>query len=278
MVTRGMRIAAIDVGSNSIHMVVAQVESDGRFRVLDRAKEAVRLGHRTLNSGRLSSEAMDAGLRTLAAFRTLAERQGVTRFKAVATSAVREAANGGDFIQRVRDEVGLRVRVIPGREEARLIYLGVRQAIDLRGEAALIVDVGGGSVELILTEDAEAVALHSVKIGVARLSEKFLPSDPPKTKEINELQAYLTAQLDPILGRLAQREVRRVVGTSGTILNLIAIAAYQRGDTPDGRLHHLAVTPEEIRRVRGDRMGELVRDDILGDIAVGELQTTERIP
>ena len=245
-----MRIAAIDVGSNSIHMVVAQVESDGRFHVLDRAKEAVRLGHRTLNSGRLSNEAMDAGVHTLAAFRMLAERQEVTRFKAVATSAVREAANGGDFIQRVRDEVGLRLTVIPGREEARLIYLGVRHAIDLRGEATLIVDVGGGSVELILTEDAHAVALHSLKLGVARLSEKFLASDPPKAKELNDLQAHLTAQLEPTLDRLAQRDVRRVVGTSGTMLNLIAIAAHQRGETVDGRLHHLAVTPEEIARVR----------------------------
>jgi exopolyphosphatase/guanosine-5'-triphosphate,3'-diphosphate pyrophosphatase len=250
VVRRGMRIAAIDVGSNSIHMVVAQVESDGRFRVLDRAKESVRLGHRTLNSGRLSSEAMDLGVRTLTAFRTLAERQEVTRFKAVATSAVREAANGGDFIQRVRDEVGLRLTVIPGREEARLIYLGVRHAVDLRGEATLILDIGGGSVELILTEDANAVALDSVKLGVARLSEKFLANDPPKAKDLNELQGHLAEQLDPILRRCAQRDVRRVVGTSGTMLNLIAIAVHQRGEIADGRLHHLAVTPEEIARVR----------------------------
>jgi exopolyphosphatase/guanosine-5'-triphosphate,3'-diphosphate pyrophosphatase len=246
----GMRVAAIDVGSNSIHMVVAQLEADGRFRVLDRAKEMVRLGHRTLSSGRLSGEAMDAGIRALAAFRTLAERQSVTRFKAVATSAVREAANGGDFIQRVRDEVGLRLTVIPGREEARLIYLGVRHAIDLRGEAALIVDVGGGSVELILSEDANAVALHSLKIGVARLSEKFLASDPPRAKELNDLQAYLAAQLDPILERFGPRGVRRVVATSGTMLNLIGIIAHQRGETPDGRLHHFAVTPEEVSRLR----------------------------
>jgi exopolyphosphatase/guanosine-5'-triphosphate,3'-diphosphate pyrophosphatase len=245
-----MRIAAIDVGSNSIHMVVAQVESDGRFRVLDRAKEAVRLGHRTLTNGRLSRETMDAGVRTLTAFRTLAERQDVTRFKAVATSAVREASNGGDFIQRVRDEVGLRLKVIPGREEARLIYLGVRQAVDLRGEATLIVDVGGGSVELILSEDANAEELHSLKVGVARLSEKFLSSDPPKAKELNDLQAYVAAQLDPILRGFAARDVRRVVVTSGTMLNLIAIAAYQRGEAPDGHLHHFAVTPEEISRVR----------------------------
>ncbi|MFI5397452.1 MAG: hypothetical protein ACHQ9S_18085 [Candidatus Binatia bacterium] len=114
-----MRIAAIDVGSNSIHMVIAQVESDGRFHVLDRAKEMVRLGHRTLANEGLPADAMNAAVRTLAGFRILAERQGVARFTAVATSAVREAGNGGDFIQRVKDEVGLRVKVIPGREEAR---------------------------------------------------------------------------------------------------------------------------------------------------------------
>ena len=175
-----MRIAAVDVGSNSIHMVVAQVEADGRFRVLDRAKDMVRLGRRTLNKGKLSSEAIDAGVRTLAAFRTLAERQGVSRITAVATSAVREAANGGDFIERVEADVGLRVKVIPGREEARLIYLGVRHAIDLTDKPTLIVDIGGGSVEFILTDKGQAVGLESHKIGVARLSERFLTSDPPE--------------------------------------------------------------------------------------------------
>jgi exopolyphosphatase/guanosine-5'-triphosphate,3'-diphosphate pyrophosphatase len=245
-----MRVAAIDVGSNSIHMVVAQVESDGRFRVLDRAKEMVRLGHRTLTNGRLSADAMNAGLRTLSAFRTLAERQGVVRFKAVATSAVREARNGGDFIQRVKDEVGLRLTVIPGREEARLIFLGVRHAIDLREQSALIVDVGGGSVELILTEDDKPAALHSLKIGVARLTEKFLQDDPPSHKELDALAAYLSAQLDPILKPVAERDVRRVIGTSGTMLNLIAVAGHLRGEPPDGHLNHFVVTPEEIGRVR----------------------------
>jgi len=250
VVTRGMRIAAIDVGSNSIHMVVALVESDGRFRVLDRAKDMVRLGHRTLTNGRLSAEAMHNGIRTLSAFRTLAERQGVVRFKAVATSAVREASNGGDFIQRVRDEVGLRLKVIPGREEARLIYLGVRHAIDLRGEATLIVDAGGGSVEFILSEDDKPVTLDSVKIGVARLSEKFLADDPPSARDLSNLEAYFSEQLDPILSRVAKRDVRRVIGTSGTMLNLISIAGYLRGDPPDGHLNNFVVTAEEITRVR----------------------------
>jgi exopolyphosphatase/guanosine-5'-triphosphate,3'-diphosphate pyrophosphatase len=246
-----MRIAAVDVGSNSIHMVVAQVEADGRFRVLDRAKDMVRLGRKTLSKGRLSSEAIDAGVRTLSAFRTLAERQGVSRITAVATSAVREAANGGDFIERVEEDVGLRVKVIPGREEARLIFLGVRHAIDLSGKPTLIVDIGGGSVEFILVENGEPVTLESHKIGVARLSEQFLAHDPPTQSEIAALEAHLGDLLDPMLREFRKHRVRRVVGTSGTMLNLIGIAGHvQDGEAPELHLNNFAVGAEEISKVR----------------------------
>lgn len=245
-----MRIAAIDVGSNSIHMVVAQVESDGRFHVLDRAKERVRLGHRSLNAGKLSAEAMEAGIRTLAAFHTLADRHGSVRIKAVATSAVREAANGGEFIQRVRDEIGVRVRVIPGREEARLIYVGVAHAIDLTEGAALIVDAGGGSVELILAVDGRPVQLHSLKLGVTRLSEKFINSDPPSNKELDALDQHVADILDPVLARMSTYEIDKVVGTSGTMLNLVTMAGHRRGTPPDAYLNNFSVTPDEIARVR----------------------------
>src|SRR5262249_30149950 len=117
-------------------------------------------------------------------------------------------------------------------------------------DATLIVDVGGGSVELILTEDAQAVKLHSLKIGVARLSEQFVTSDPLKAKDLTALQDHLTEQLDPVLTRFAARDVRRVVGTSGTMLNLVSIAGYQRGEPPEGHLHHVVATPEEIARIR----------------------------
>jgi len=245
-----MRIAAIDVGSNSIHMVIAQVEADGRFRVLDRAKEMVRLGHQTLSRGRLSARAMNTGVATLAAFRTLAERQGVNRTKAVATSAVREAANGGDFIARVENEVGLRLRVIPGREEARLIYLGVRHAIDLRDGTSVIVDIGGGSVELVLVEDGKPAALESFKLGVARLTEQYLKGDPPSAASLARLNAHFDEELHPVLQRFARHPVRRVVGTSGTMLNLISIAGHLRGEPPDGHLNGFPVSSGELRRVR----------------------------
>jgi exopolyphosphatase / guanosine-5'-triphosphate,3'-diphosphate pyrophosphatase len=245
-----MRIAAIDVGSNSIHMVVAEVEKDGRFQVLDRAKEMVRLGHGALNSGRLSATSIAAGIRTLAAFRRLAERQGAQRFKAVATSAVREAVNGGDFIERAEREVGLRVKVIPGREEARLIYLGVRQAVDLRGAATLIADAGGGSLELVLAEDERPVALHSLKLGVARLSERFVGAEAPGGQGMARLERYLAAQLEPVLAPMATRGVRRLVGTAGTLLNLIGMAAYQRGESPDGQLNRCVATAEDVAGLR----------------------------
>lgn len=245
-----MRIAAIDVGSNSIHMVVAQVEADGRFHVLDRAKERVRLGRGSLNSGALSPEAIDAGMRTLATFKTLAERHGAARIKAVATSAVREAANGGEFIRRVRDEVGVRVKVIPGREEARLVYLGVAHAIDLAAEPTLIVDAGGGSVELILVVDGRAVQLHSTKLGVTRLSEKFIKSDPPSAKDLAALQARVVSVLEPTLERMRNYKVRRIVGTSGTLLNLVTIAGHRRGAPPEAHLNNYTVGADEIARVR----------------------------
>lgn len=245
-----MRVAAVDVGSNSIHMVVAQVESDGRFRVLDRAKDMVRLGRHTLSKGQLSRDAIDSGVRTLAAFRTLAERQGVTRVKAVATSAVREASNGGDFLERVENEVGWRLKVIHGREEARLIYLGVRHAIDLSGKPTLIVDIGGGSVELVLIRKGEPAVMDSVKLGVARLSERFLSSDPPTAAELAALDEHLDRELTPFLARIASERVRRVIGTSGTLLNLISIAGHLRGDPPNGHLNNFVISAAEVSKVR----------------------------
>lgn len=259
---QGMRIAAVDVGSNSIHMVVAQVDADGRFRVLDRAKDMVRLGRKTLSKGKLSPEAIEAGVRTLGAFRTLAERHGASRITAVATSAVREAANGGVFIERVENEVGMRVKVIPGREEARLIFLGVRHAIDLSEKPTLIVDIGGGSVEFILVVKGEARALESHKIGVARLSERFLTSDPPTGEELEALEVHLADQLDPMLGEFRRHRVRRVVGTSGTMLTLINIAGHLRGEPPELQLNNVAVDATDLARVRR-LLGRATREERL---------------
>lgn len=245
-----MRVAAIDVGSNSIHMIVAEVLGDGQFHVVDRAKVMVRLGRRSLTTGRLPKSAIDQGVRTLAAFRTLAERLGATKIRAVATSAVREAVNGGDFVQRVHDEVRLRLKVVPGREEARLVYLGVAHSVDLRGEPTLIADVGGGSVELILTRDGEPVSIRSLKIGVARLTESFVISDPPTVAEIRALEAHVDDSIRDVATEARTQGVRRVIATSGTLLNLVAMASHAIGNASEERLHGLAVPAGSIADVR----------------------------
>jgi exopolyphosphatase/guanosine-5'-triphosphate,3'-diphosphate pyrophosphatase len=243
-----MRIAAIDLGTNSLHMLIAEVEADGRFSVLDRAKVMVRLGRGKLK--RLPRSAMEATLASLSTFKTLAERQGVTRFAAVATSAVREAGNGGEFLQRIHDVVGLRVKVIPGREEARLIHLGVAHALDLRGEPTLIVDVGGGSVEAILVEHGKAVMLESLKLGVARLSHAYLRSDPPRPGDLRKMEAHIAEALAPVLRRCRNRGVRRVVATSGTLLNAIEVVARAGGEVLRGRLNGARVAAEEVLALR----------------------------
>jgi exopolyphosphatase/guanosine-5'-triphosphate,3'-diphosphate pyrophosphatase len=257
-----MRIAAIDVGSNSIHMIVAEARPDGHFIVLDRAKEMVRLGEKSLTTGRLRKSAMDRGIRTLKTFKSIADRHGVTRFRAVATSAVREAGNGGEFIQRIFDEIGLRVRVINGREEARLIHLGVAQVEDLDGPPTLLLDIGGGSVEIVIAEKARAPDLHSLKIGVARITEEFLSGDPPRPKNIARLEEFLRTALEPALATAAKRRVKRVIGTSGTALTLISMAAHRLGVHPGSQIHGLQVPAEAIARLRralagADREGRL---------------------
>jgi len=257
-----MRIAAIDVGSNSIHMIVAEARPDGHFIVLDRAKDMVRLGRRSLTTGRLTRAAMDRGIGTLARFKSIAERHGVTRIRAVATSAVREAGNGGEFIQRIFDEIGLRVSVIPGREEARLIHLGVAQVEDLDGPPSLILDIGGGSVEIVHVEDGRAAELHSLKLGVARITEVFLKTDPPRSRDVLRMEEYLREELEPALATAARRRVRRVIGTSGTLLTLVSMAAHRLGVHPGAQIHGLEVPADAVSRLRrglsrADREGRL---------------------
>ncbi|MEC4672678.1 MAG: exopolyphosphatase, partial [Nitrospirota bacterium] len=143
------KVAVIDIGTNSIHMVLAEIEPDGTYKILDRFKDMTRLGDGTFEEERLSDESISRGLEVLRNLTTLAKNKGYDRIVMGATSAIREAKNGGDFIEQVNKETGVRIRVITGNEEARLIYLGVRQRMDLSEKPSLIVDVGGGSVELI---------------------------------------------------------------------------------------------------------------------------------
>lgn len=218
-----LRLAAVDVGSNSIHLVIAQADADGGVTTLWRLKEMLGLGRMSFPSHRLSHEAMDRAVVTLRRFCEEAQRRQCEHIVAVATSAVREAENGGDFIERVRRELGLHIRVVGARDEARLIYLGVRHAMELSGGPHLLIDIGGGSVEFIVADAHHPLLLESRKLGAARMTAKFIRSDPVDATELKALLAHYESELSALVDAIRKLRPAYVIGTSGTLENLTAM-------------------------------------------------------
>ena len=168
-----MRLAAIDIGTNSVHMIVVRVRPDSSFEIIDREKEMVRLGAGGLDGRKLTDTAMDAALQALSKFRRLAESHQVDEILAAATSATREAENGVQFLAAIQQRTGIRPRVISGTEEARLIHLAAVYGVDIKRGKAAVIDIGGGSVEITLGGERPQHA-KSFKIGVIRLTEWFV--------------------------------------------------------------------------------------------------------
>src|SRR5262249_42767008 len=220
-----MRVAAIDIGTNSIHMIVVEIRPDLSFEIVDREKAMVRLGAGGLDGRALTPEAMHAGLQVLSKFRRLAESHGVDEVIAVATSATREAENGGDFLSAVIDQTGMRPRVIPGNEEARLIHCGAVYGVGLPGETAVVVDIGGGSVEVTHGSGAAVDFGRSFKLGVIRLTERFVKSDPLEPRDERRMERHIEEEVGKYLAQIRRAGFERVIGTSGTILSLGAVAA-----------------------------------------------------
>src|SRR5437762_5763662 len=212
-----MKIAAIDLGSNSVHLVLVETLRGGAFRVVGRDKEMVRLGARTLRRGKLSESAMLRGLDVLRKYKRLAESAGAEKIIAVATSAVREAANGEDFIERVGRELRIWPRAISGDEEARLIYLAALHSVHLEGRRALVIDIGGGSVELAVGGGQGMEFGVCEKLGTLRTTEEFVKSDPLSDKDEARLVKHVQKTLAPHRTRLRSAGFEYTVGTSGTI-------------------------------------------------------------
>lgn len=218
------RVAAIDIGSNSIHLIIAEVRPGERLRIIEREKDTVRLAAGLDETHHLTDEKIQAAIATLRRFADLAQAHDVMALLVVATSAIREAWNREVFLQRVEQEVGLKVEILPGVEEARLIALAVTEVTDFQGERGLIVDVGGGSTEFILTDGQTITYLASVKLGAVRLQERFLSrQDPPSRAEVEALTTYIRSGLARTVREIQEAGgFQRVIGTSGTILALAA--------------------------------------------------------
>src|SRR3954453_16086181 len=214
-----MRIAAIDIGTNSIHMIVVRVRPDLSFEVIDREKEMVRLGAGGLDGRSLTDAAMTSAMQTLAKFPRLADSHKVDETVAAATSAIREADNGGDFIAEVAKRTGIKIRVISGTEEARLIHMAAVYGVSIGSPPAVVIDLGGGSIEVTLGSASHLTYARSFKLGVIRLTERFVRTDPLAGRDERRLVKHINKEIGAHLDTIAQRRFDRVIGTSGTILS-----------------------------------------------------------
>ncbi len=244
-----MRIAAIDIGTNSIHMIVARVRPDLSFEIIDREKDMVRLGAGGLDGRSLTPTAVSAALQTLTKFRRLADSHKVDEIVAAATSATREADNGGDFIAEVARLTGIRIRVISGTEEARLIHLAAGYGVDIGKSTGVVIDIGGGSVEVTLGPATHLTLGQSFKVGVIRLTERFVKSDPLSGRDERRLTKHLNREMGAYLDQVVNRGFDRVIGTSGTILSLGALASSE-GGAPIEELRNRRVSAKALHKLR----------------------------
>jgi exopolyphosphatase / guanosine-5'-triphosphate,3'-diphosphate pyrophosphatase len=245
-----MRLAAIDIGTNSIHMVVVQVKADFSFEVVDREKEMVRLGAGGLGGGALSPAAVAAALETLTRFKQLAVSRQVEEILAVATSAVREARNGGEFLAAVEERTGIRPRVIAGTEEGRLIHKAAVYGVDASSGTTVVVDIGGGSMEVTLGTATEVHLARSFPLGAIRLTDRYVSSDPLSRADGRRLVKHIRSQFGEFAEQLNAAGFSRVIATSGTSLSLGDVALAGRRLFDGSTIHHARVTAKALHRAR----------------------------
>jgi exopolyphosphatase / guanosine-5'-triphosphate,3'-diphosphate pyrophosphatase len=239
-----LKLAAIDIGSNSIKMAVVDAAAPNSFAVLSREREVVRLGHETLRKGRIPTEAIERAVTCVQRFKNIADSCQAEILVAVATASVREARNAPQFLKEVEKKTGVQAEVLSGVEEARLIGLAASHGCALAGATNINIDIGGGSTEISVFRDGSALSLYSVRVGAVRLTERYISSDPPKAKELSNLKSEVHAAFERPARELRNAKWQRASGTSGTIL---ALGASLRSTTSKtGKNQAAAPTETEI--------------------------------
>ncbi len=241
------RIAAIDLGTNSFHALIVDLYEDGRFDIIDTLKEMVLLAEDGVTDT-LSEAAMGRGIDALRRIKTLTDHREVEEVVAYATSAIRESKNGGMFIQRVIDELGIKIRAISGRMEAELIGIAVQHGVHMTRRPSLIMDIGGGSVEFIIANRTKTYYLTSKKLGVARMRADHWneTNDPMTAEETQVLETVFGQQLKDVAQAFAHHRANILIGSSGTMQNIGLMIAEWYGRPPQLTVNELSFTAKEF--------------------------------
>ena len=245
-------IAAIDMGTNSFHLIIVQVKSDGSFKNIDREREVIRLGsHKGKEFSLISEGEMEKALDVLKDFAKIAQFYKA-EVRAIATSAVREARNKEDFIDRVHNVTGITVEAVDGKTEAELIYLGVQHALDVYEKRILCIDIGGGSTEFLLGENGISEFTESIKIGAVRLSKMFFPDYNLSDSGIEMCRHYIQDKLNSNGNLHPHHRFEMAVGSSGTIVAAASIISFRRNGKFKKSMNGFTFSAEEVFGLTSD--------------------------
>jgi exopolyphosphatase / guanosine-5'-triphosphate,3'-diphosphate pyrophosphatase len=222
-----MRIAIIDLGTNTFNLLIAEVSANQSYNILLETKNAAKLGKGGINDKTILPDAMERGIDALHQhLRTIAD-YNVEKIVCIATAAIRSAKNGTDFVQLVKSQTGLDIQVIDGQKEAQLIFDGIKQVMPLTDEKAMVLDIGGGSNEFIIANKEGVFWKHSFDLGVARLLDRFAPNDPITPQEIETIEAYFKQELKLLFDAIKHHKVKTLIGSSGSFDTIAAMIAAQ---------------------------------------------------
>jgi exopolyphosphatase/guanosine-5'-triphosphate,3'-diphosphate pyrophosphatase len=221
-----MKIAILDLGTNTFHLLIAEIASGGSFKILFKSKAIVKLLEGSTKN-EIPEKQFQHGIKTIRHFAEIIIEYLVKDVHGFATSAVRSSSNGKDFVELIKIETGISIKVIDGDEEAKLIYYGVRQSVQLGEETALIMDIGGGSTEFIIANEKKVFWKQSYNIGAARLLKKFNPSDPISQSEIILLQTYLREETTSLISATKKFTVKKLIGSSGSFDTLAEMIGHK---------------------------------------------------
>jgi exopolyphosphatase / guanosine-5'-triphosphate,3'-diphosphate pyrophosphatase len=245
-------IAAVDMGTNSFHLIIVQVKSDGSFKIIDREREVIRLGtHKGKEFTWISEGEMEKAIDVLRDFGKIAQFYKA-ELRAIATSAIREAKNKSEFIDRVFEDTGIMVEAVDGKTEAELIYLGVQHALDVYNKRILCIDIGGGSTEFLLGENGNSEFAESIKIGAVRLSKMFFPDYHLSESGIDMCRQYIKDKLETNSNLHPNHIFEMAIGSSGTIVAAASIISYRRTGKFKKTMNGFTFTSNEIFELTSD--------------------------